>query len=95
MYVKKKKEKIVEKCLLRPRVKNLLLHFFASFVERKIHRNVKKNLTPKKSEKNRCTQKIQKKCDLCKLRCSYAFRKLAHSLREARLKPHFQNDSVI
>lgn len=92
---KRKKKKIVEKCLLRPRSKNLLLHFFANFIERKIHRNVKKkNLTPKKRKKSLHT-KIQKKSDLRKLRCFYAFRKLAHSLREARLKPHFQNDSVL
>lgn len=38
MYVKK----IVEKSLLRPRVKNLLLHFFASFVVRKSIETLKK-----------------------------------------------------
>lgn len=61
MYVKKKKEKIVEKCLLRPRVKNLLLHFFASFVERKIHRNVKKKSNTKKKRKKSLHTKNTKK----------------------------------
>lgn len=61
MYVKKKKEKIVEKCLLRPRVKNLLLHFFASFVERKIHRNVKKKSNTKKKRKKIAAHKKYKK----------------------------------
>lgn len=62
--------------------------FLREFRRARIHRNVKKkkkDLTPKKKKrKNRCTQKYKKKkeSDLRKLRCFYAFRKLAHEKRD-------------
>lgn len=63
--------------------------FLREFRRARIHRNVKKkkkDLTPKKKKSEKIAAhkntKKKKESDLRKLRCFYAFRKLAHEKRD-------------